>query len=195
MKRFKRNAVIFASLLVVCLCAACAGKPAAVTEEIPPEIVAVEEPAAVEEPITIEEPVVDEPEKTDFVPESISQEVFDTTKNDVRRFVEELNRIIRGKDYNAWRANLSDNYFRQISAEDHLKNVSETQIMKRQRIVLKSAEDYFNYVVVPSRANSHVDDIEFIDENIVKAFTVNSKNERLRLYELERVGNTWKIIN
>jgi len=72
--------------------------------------------------------------------------------------------------------------------------------MKTRNIILRTPEDYFTNVVVPSRANSRVDDIEFIGTNRVKAFTVmqNSRTgeeQRLVLYDLEKVGNSWLIVN
>jgi hypothetical protein len=48
---------------------------------------------------------------------------------------------------------------------------------------------------VPSRANDRVDDIEFISQKRVKAYTVSQKGERLRLYDLEKTNEGWKIIN
>jgi hypothetical protein len=63
-----------------------------------------------------------------------------------------------------------------------------------KRRTLKSLEDYFLYVVVPSRDNDHVDDIEFVTQSRVKAYTETPKGQR-RLYDLESSGNTWKIIN
>jgi len=129
----------------------------------------------------------------------ITQEYYDTTKEDVQHFIEDLNRIIRNGDYNSWRATLSNDYFRKISSQENLQEWSNLPAMKTRRIVLKTAEDYFTHVVVPSRANSRVDDIEFISVNRVKAFTVNVSNtgeeQRLRLYDLEKIGNIWKIIN
>jgi len=129
----------------------------------------------------------------------ISKAEYDSTKVDVQHFIEELNQIIRKKDYNAWKAALSREYFAQIASPENLQQVSELPAMKTRGITLKSAEDYFINVVVPSRANSRVDDIEFIGEHRVKAFTVTTNNSgeelRLRLYDLEKTGNIWKIIN
>jgi uncharacterized protein YigE (DUF2233 family) len=59
---------------------------------------------------------------------------------------------------------------------------------------LSNARDYFIHVVVPSRANSRVDDIEFVDTKRVKAFMVTSQGQRLRLYDLEDFGEGWKIV-
>ena len=145
---------------------------------------------------TVEEEPPGRPPEAEFDPGSISQEVFESTKTDVRLYIEKLNGIIRSKNYEAWKANLSEDYFRHISSPNFLKSTSEMPILHRQGIVLERTEDYFTYVVVPSRANARVDDIEFTSQNRVKVFTIDTRNdERLRLYELEQTGNTWKIIN
>ena len=136
---------------------------------------------------------------TAFNPNQISKEQYALTMEDVRHFIEELNQIISRKDYSSWKAELSPEYFKKISSSENLKQVSELPAMKTRKITLKSANDYFNYVVVPSRANSRVDDIEFISENRVKAFTIMTntagEEQRLRLYDLEKTGNIWKIID
>jgi hypothetical protein len=130
-----------------------------------------------------------------FDPSSISQDVYDSTKSDVQHLIEELNGIIRAKNYNAWRSYLDEDYLADISSSEYLQRISDSAAMKSQKIVLKAPEDYFNYVVVPSRANSRVDDIEFITQRRVKAFTITEKGQRLRLYDLERSSDGWKIIN
>jgi hypothetical protein len=129
----------------------------------------------------------------------VTNEQYASTKEDVQHFIDGLNRIIIRRDYNSWKAALSPEYFNKISSPENLQQVSELPAMKTRRIVLKNAEDYFINVVVPSRANSRVDDIEFIGENRVKAFTVitstSGEEQRLRLYDLEKTGNIWKIID
>ena len=134
-----------------------------------------------------------------FDPLNITQEYYTSTMEDVRSFIEELNRIIRNRNYNAWRATLSPEYFEEISSSENLQQISEQPAMTTRRIVLKNAEDFFMHVVVPSRANSRVDDIEFISLSRVKAFTINTnragEEQRLLLYNLEKTGNLWKIIN
>ena len=130
---------------------------------------------------------------------SISQEVYESTKVDVQVFIEELNGIIRAKNYNAWKAALSEEFFNEISSPEYLQRISEMDAMKTRKIILRTTRDYFINVVVPARANSRVDDIEFISLNRVKAFTLYTNREnitqRLRLYDLERSGDSWKIIN
>jgi len=130
---------------------------------------------------------------------SISQEYYASTKEEVQHIIEGLNESIRKKDYEAWKTALSTEYFAGISSPENLTLMSEQPAMKTRKIVLKTAEDYFIHVVVPSRANSRVDDIEFVNRERVKAFTVNTnkagEEQKLRLYDLEKISNTWKIIN
>ncbi|MDR3145686.1 MAG: hypothetical protein LBU21_05365 [Treponema sp.] len=159
-----------------------------------------EPPAAVEpaprqpapEPVAVppEEPAV-------FDPGAISEEVYVSTKIDVQEFIQDLNKIIRAKNYRAWVSHLGEEYIKEKGSPEFLAETTailmESQIQSRRR-ALKSLEDYFLYVVVPSHQNDRVDDIEFITENRVKAFTVTEKG-RLRLYDLENLGDGWKIVN
>jgi len=66
-------------------------------------------------------------------------------------------------------------------------------VLKRAGIKLSSLRDYFLYVVYPSRQNDRVDDIEYLEEGLVKAITVSPKGDRQILYNLEKHGDTWKI--
>ena len=171
---------IICLLLLFILFSGCGSQAATQTEEVQ----------------TVEEDPPDLPPEAEFDPGSISRELFESTKSEVKKYIEELNGIIRRRDYGAWKAHLSEGYFRNISSPDFLRSTSEMPMLKMQRIVLERTEDYFTHVVVPSRANARVDDIEFTSQNRVKVFTIDTRNdERLRLYELEQTGNTWKIIN
>ena len=130
-----------------------------------------------------------------FDPSSISQEEKDTTKTEIQNLIQRLNGIIRARNYNAWVSYLSSGYFATINSAEYLDRVSKSTVLVKQKIVLKSAQDYFNHVVVPARTNDRVDDIEFESQNRVKAYTLNAKGEKLRLYDLEKFGEEWKIIN
>jgi len=107
---------------------------------------------------------------------------------DITSYVESLNAIIRSKDFSGWKSRLTDEYVSRYSDPDVLKGPSKT--LGR---TLSTLYDYFLYVVYPSRQYDRVDDIEFVSETEVTAYTVNPKGERLVLYSLERIGGTWKI--
>jgi len=135
-----------------------------------------------------------------FDPKKISQEQYQSTMAEVQKFIEEQNRNIKSKNFEAWKKSLSPEYFAEISSKENLQAISESLVLKAQKISLKTPEDYFQYVVVPSRADLHVEEIKFISANKVQAFTIKTDNktgkeERLRLYDLEKIDNTWTIIN
>jgi hypothetical protein len=141
------------------------------------------------------------PHRTEPSSFTVTQEMYDFTLAEVKVFIERLNLLINRKNYDGWKAALSDDYFNHISSDEFLANASESSALRSRKIVLKTLNDYFTHVVVPSRSNSRVDEIEFTDTNTVKVYYIekrkNDNNEmetrRLRLYELIKTGNTWKI--
>ena len=183
MKKAAWYLLLFPAMLIAC-------KSAPPAEEYPLE----------EEPV-IEQFLEEEPEIHHAV---VTQEMYEQTLAEVRLFVDNLNSLIRGKNYNGWKAALSDDLFARFSSPEFLASASESNLLRSRKIVLKNTNDYFLQVVVPSRSNSRVDEIEFIDEDRVKVFYVEERvrrtdNEssteirRLRLYELIKDGETWKI--
>ena len=143
------------------------------------------------------EPVQAPAEEAGFNPDRISQETYDTTMSEIQQLVGELNGIIRARNYNSWLTYLSEEYRNEINSREFLNELVQTYPAFRGRI--NNARDYFTNVVVPSHANDHVDDIEFVSENRVKAYTIfvaaNGQRERAVLYDLELIDGKWKIIN
>lgn len=185
--------ILTLALILPFLFLACKTKTPAVPETPP-----VEEPAVV---VVVEEPVVqEEPRAYD-----VSQEMYDRTLAEVKSFIDNLNVAIRDKNFKEWSSALTSERLKEVSSAKFLREQSEAPSLKTRNIILKTANDYFLQVVVPSRANSKVDELDFIDESNVKAFfleTRNQKNEnnemvpvtrRLLLYELTKSGSDWKI--
>jgi hypothetical protein len=130
-----------------------------------------------------------------FDPASISPEQKNAARIECQQLIQKLNSIIRARDYDAWVSYLDGEYFAMLNSPSYLEHVSKSDILMKQGISLKSAEDYFNHVVVPARANDRVDDIDFFSPVRVKAYTINQRGKKLRLYDLERTREGWKIIN
>jgi hypothetical protein len=178
-------------ILAVILTISCRSDPKTIQETIPSQSVNTETSPQPQQSV--------ETTAEAFDTRTISQAQHDSTLDEVRRFIGNINDIISKKNYNAWKAALSQDYFKEISSSQFLRQVSDSPAMKTRNIVLRTPEDYFTNVVVPSRANSRVDDIEFIGVNRVKAFSVTKnrigEEQRLVLYDLEKVGNSWLIVN
>ena len=168
----------------------CAGKPPAPVQPEQQEPVAAAPVAPQPAPIPQPEPA---PAPRSFDPTAVSAEVKTATITDIRTLIENLNKIVQRQDYDSWRANLTEAYVAHYSDPALLAEYSEYPVLKRQGVTLKTLRDYFVYLVYPSHQNDRVDDIDFVDENLVKAITVSPKGSRDILYILEKHGDTWKI--
>jgi hypothetical protein len=224
MRRPRVCACCFWGILVVCALFSCTTRPVD-QEVLPPmeigpwateparteeESAALDlpEPAGIalpEEPALEELALSEEPEAAvavtlaprlplgGFDPANVSQDLFDQTLAEVQQLIDRLNRIIRARNYLGWLTYLGDDYRILISSPAFLAQASSSPFL-RGRVTLGGSEDYFLQVVVPSRQNSRVDDIEFVSETRIKAYTV-AGGQRLRLYELGKTENEWKIVN
>ena len=187
------------SILPVILVLSCHSVP----QPIEPVLVEVEQATA--EAYTPPPPKLEEAVDT----ARISEERHETTMAELRVFIEGLNAIIRARDYTAWVAYLSASYYAEINSEAFLARRTEElfrldQIRasnlgrdprRVQKRVLRNSRDFFYNVVVPSRSNDRLDDISFVSETRVKAYTVDRRGNRLVLYDLEIIDNRWQIIN
>ncbi|OHD19444.1 MAG: hypothetical protein A2087_00775 [Spirochaetes bacterium GWD1_61_31] len=139
------------------------------------------------------EPVDTTPDTPSFDPGSVSEEIREATLFDIKGFIEDLNSIIQRQDYSTWYDYLTTAYIEFYSNPQTLAELSELFVIRRQGIVLRSLRDYFLYVVYPSRQNDKVDEIEFLAQDIVRAYTLDGRGNRLVLYTLQRIDNAWKI--
>jgi len=123
----------------------------------------------------------------------VSAERKSASLAEIKNLVAKLNAIIDRKAYSDWLAYLDDDYLKTYSDPVRLQAYSNNSpFLKANGIKLTTLQDYFLFVVVPSRAKVVVDDISFVDENRVEVWTVVD-NERYLLYFLKLYGNQWKI--
>jgi len=113
-------------------------------------------------------------------------------ETDIAALIEKLNKIIASKNYENWKIYLSDHYIKYYSDPDVLKEKTQSPLLIKYNIVLRSLEDYFNYVVVGSRQNVKLDEIKVLDRNRIKAYMI-IKGTPVIIYELVRIDNEWKI--
>lgn len=172
---------IIASSVVLCSCMLFAPP----VEEEPPE----QPVQAVEEAESKQVEPEPQPEAEEFV---VTEEVYSKTFDEIEVFIRNLNEIIRNEDYDTWLTFLSEDYIERTSDPKYLKQQSEQPLLKKSNVRLSSLRDYFTYVVVPSRTQAQLDEIEFIDESQVRAFAM-IKNTKALLYLLVRENGNWKI--
>jgi hypothetical protein len=218
----KRSVLIL--MVPVFLALSCATEQAAVPVEPLPQVQAVEAPTPAPPPVVAqvpeekpqeEKPQEEKPqeeaipEEKPFDPENVSQEDKDTVMRDIQEMVGKLNAIVKAKNFNDWMSYMAEPSLRKLNSRAFLderandlfkKNqsiaaVQGQDITRVRKINFRNPQDYFNYVVVPSHTNDHVDDIGFISETQVTAYTRDEeKGQRLILYDLENIDGKWKII-
>jgi hypothetical protein len=169
--------------LSVILCSCMIFAPPA-GEEPPEQLVEV-----LEEPEILQIEPQPEPEVEEFV---VTEEVYSKTFDEIEVFIRNLNEIIRNEDYDTWLMYLSEDYIKRTSDPEYLKQQSEQPLLKKSNVHLSGLRDYFTYVVVPSRTQAKLDEIEFIDETQVRAFAM-IKNTKALLYLLVSENGDWKI--
>jgi hypothetical protein len=170
----------------------CASGPTSQAQDAPRPIAEAPTPAA-PEPIATPAPVETKPPVQQFDPKAVTEVVKTATFVDVRALIESLNGLVRKQDYDAWLSHLTKGYIAFYSDPDILAKYSESPIIKRKGVKMLTLRDYFVNVVYPSHQNDKVDDIEFVDENLIKAITVSPKGDRNILYMLEKHGDAWMI--
>jgi vacuolar-type H+-ATPase subunit H len=143
-----------------------------------------------EETIETQKP---EPESTEtegeFVP---TEEVYRETFQDVEDYISELNNIIRNQDYEQWVGFLTPLYKESLADPEFLLSISERPVIKNRNLSVESLRDYFEYVVVPSRANIRLDDLVFLSDKEVEAI-MQIGDTKITVYRLVRTDEGWKI--
>lgn len=122
----------------------------------------------------------------------VSDELYWRTFEEIKAIVSELDAIIREKRYDAWLSHLSREYISRTGSREFLEQASRSARLASRKVVLGSLEDYFVYVVVQSRLQATLDDIQFVNETNVKALT-QVGGETYILYWLTREDGAWKI--
>jgi hypothetical protein len=172
--------IVFGLFVVVVSCflpLSCETTPSG---EVPALEVEVEDvleaaPVAEETPSAPPPPQAEEPA---FDPESITKELYDSTLNEVKAVIEELNKICTEagksasaeKSYNAWLTWLTEAYAKQTRDPEYLALLSQQPALKSRNIALSDQKGYFINVFAASRQNVKADEIEFLTTRKVKVW-------------------------
>ena len=170
---------ISATFLILLLTMGCA-----TTEPLPEPVPPVEETEPAPEP-TPPEPEQEE----EFV---LTDEIFKETFVDIEGLIGDLNTRIRSEDFETWKTYLTEEYIDTYSDQEKLFELSQLPLLKQSGIRLRSLQDYFYYVVVPSRSQARLDDLVFEDAYHLKAYMIINDKRQI-LYFLEKRDDAWKI--
>lgn len=123
-------------------------------------------------------------------PLSISKKEFEDDKHEILETISELAIIMETKDTLAWLGYIDE------PSKEYYKN--PVNLRKAQRklpnklIELKTIEDYFKFVFIPARRNSHIDEIRYVSKTHVKAVQVREDSDAI-YYEFKKENGKWKV--
>ncbi len=173
-------------------------KPAAETEVVVPETETKpvvekkpEEPKPQKGTAVKQEPVLSEADKeyarsVSNLSGAISKDEFVEDKKDIMMIIDDLNEIIKNRDYDAWLAYVSPASKQYWSNPKNLAAVANRLPVKG--IKIRSMKDYFLYVFIPARQNSKVEEIRYVSKTITKAVEPK-EDEDLIFYMFEKASS------
>ncbi len=121
-----------------------------------------------------------------------TEELYKKTFDEVEAVIAALTRIIAEGDYARWLTYLTTDYVGKTGSPAFLNEASQSGVLKKDGIVLTSLQDYFNDVVVRSRLQAKLEDINFVDATHVKAIT-RIQGAPVILYYLVQEEGRWKV--
>lgn len=191
-KQFSKQLFFFSFSVVLLLLTGCPTQTAQIVDPEPQEI-PEEEPKSVDEETPVEETPAEESSQDSSTGEYVvSEEVYERTFDEIENLINNLNDIIKKRNFDLWETFLTDAYIAKVTDPENLARISNQPTLKKYSITIQTLQDYFRYVVAPSRSNSRVDEIIFQNDNHIKAITlVNGR--RSILYYLVKVDGQWKI--
>ncbi|MBQ5491851.1 MAG: hypothetical protein IIT68_07335 [Treponema sp.] len=121
---------------------------------------------------------------------AISKEMFEEDKAVILQKVEELDLIMRQKNYKKWVTYLDDESIKYWQTKSNLQNISSKLPIKGLK--LTSLEDYFNYVFIGSRVGKSVDQIRYVTDTYVNAVQERDGKD-IVYYTFRKVNGEWKV--
>lgn len=123
--------------------------------------------------------------------EAVSKKEFTDDKNEILEIISELALVMETQDTLTWLKYIDD------ESKEYYKNPvnlrKAQQRLRDKRIELKTIEDYFKYVFIPARRNSHIDEIRYVSKNHVKAVQIREDAPDAIYYEFKKKSGKWLI--
>ena len=116
------------------------------------------------------------------------------TLDAVRQLVMLLNELIARRDFLGWREHLSPDYIQRFSDREYLRELSRAPVLRRSGVVLRDLDDFFRFVVLPSRYNTAVERIQQINPWEVRVYAATAKGPAI-LFHLTYANQAGWVVN
>lgn len=139
--------------------------------------------------------VKDDPKVDSRLKFKLEEVATDELNTKICGLFETIEEKIIAEDFDGWYNSLSSNYRAFIEDPDELLKMSKKSgYLKRKKIVLRSAKDYFDYIVIPSREGIALKYVNFqrIDEKNIKVNCMLDGNANF-VYDFVYENESWKL--
>ena len=160
-----------------------------------------QQPAKDENKPVIEEKKEIPPEKDEYHKSvgklTVSKDTFESDKAEILRTIEILKTIMSDFDYQSWLLYVDNESKAYWSKPANLKKAQGKLPIKG--LQLRTLQDYFKYVFVPSRAGRNITTIRYESENYIKAVQVTNQassetEEKYTVYYyFNKIGGHWQL--
>lgn len=123
--------------------------------------------------------------------EHITKQQFNDDKTAILKIIDELSKVMNGKDYKKWLTYIEPDSINYYSNPVNLRNAQKK--LPNKAIALRNIEDYFNYVFIPSRKRSRVDEIRYISATNIKAVQVKEDYSTVVYYYFKKINGKWYV--
>lgn len=145
--------------------------------------------------VSLPQVVKDEPKVDSRLKFKLEEVSNDELNAKICGLFETIEEKIIAEDFDGWYNSLSGNYRSFIEDPDELLKMSrKSGYLKRKKIVLRSAKDYFDYIVIPSREGIALKYVNFqrIDEKNIKVNCMLDGNTNF-VYDFVYENESWKL--
>lgn len=128
---------------------------------------------------------------------TVSKDTFESDKAEILRIIESLKTIMSDFDYQSWLLYVDNESKIYWSKTANLKKTQGKLPIKG--LQLRTLQDYFKYVFVPSRAGRNITTIRYESENYVKAVQVTSldssetEEKYTVYYYFNKIDGHWQL--
>lgn len=120
----------------------------------------------------------------------VTKEKFEEDKTQILKIINELAVVMKNQDYFGWLKYLDESSKDYWSKKQNLQKASNR--LPKKGFQLKSLQDYFKYVFIPSRVGRTVDEIRYETETQVKVVQTKNNTDMV-YYNFLRENGKWKL--
>ncbi|WP_191014724.1 hypothetical protein [Treponema zioleckii] len=120
----------------------------------------------------------------------VSKDDFKKDKTNVLAVIDDLAKVMADKDFKTWLQYVDSSSTQYWSQGVNLKKAQKRLPIKG--LQLRTLEDYFKYVFIPSRSGREVTEIRYISDSYIKAVQVQD-NTDIIYYYFNKIDGIWKL--